>query len=60
MLFEKKNQLLIIVAALATIGLVAVYLKPLQNLVSAPFPVEKSTGSKYMIFFNRLSEIHLK
>jgi hypothetical protein len=34
MLFEKKNQLLIIVAALATIGLVAVYLKPLQKLMS--------------------------
>lgn len=46
MLFQKKNQLLIIVAAIATIGLVAVYLKPLQKLVSAPFSVEKPTGSK--------------
>lgn len=43
MLFEKKNQLLIVVAALATVGLVAVYLKPLQKLVSAPFPVDKPT-----------------
>ena len=46
MLFEKKNQLLIIVAALATIGIVAVYLKPLQKLVSAPFSVEKPSVSK--------------
>jgi hypothetical protein len=44
MLFEKKNQLFIIVAAIATIGIVAVYLKPLQKLVSAPFPVEKPSG----------------
>ena len=46
MLFEKKNQLLVVIAALVTVGLVAVYLKPLQKLVSAPFPVEKPVENK--------------